>query len=105
LPDWLVSLAGVPKSMNKHAQRLVASSSGVCLLLGDAETTASDFAVGRAMQSVWLELTSGGFAAQPMMSLPVLKNLQANATDLLRSGDADKIARGEASIRQCAQTA
>jgi nitroreductase len=74
-PNWLIQLLGVPRSMNRHAQKLVQSAAGVCVILCEPSDPASDFAVGRAMETAWLELTARGYAVQPMMSLPVLDNL------------------------------
>ncbi|MGE3806995.1 MAG: hypothetical protein AB7K24_20215 [Gemmataceae bacterium] len=75
LPDWLLKQSGLLRLFAKHAHDLVASSSGLCLLVGPDGSQASDFLIGQAMQQVWLELTRLELAVQPMMSLLILENI------------------------------
>lgn len=89
-PNWLVNLLGVPHSMKRHANRLIESAAGVVLILCERTDRASDFIVGRALESAWLELTALGYAVQPMMSLPVLKNLEIDTQTLLPPGEPDQ---------------
>jgi hypothetical protein len=75
LPDWLLKLGGVGRVFAEKARQLVASASGLCLVVAPDRTELTDLAVGRAMQRAWLALTRQGLAAQPMMSLCVLENV------------------------------
>jgi len=84
LPDRAVRTLGVICSMAAQSRRLVESASGLCLIVAEEATPASDLLVGRLMQRAWLALTSAGLSAQPMMSLPVLENAIQHGTDELR---------------------
>jgi nitroreductase len=75
LPDWLLKLGGVSRVFAEKARQLVASASGLCLVVAPDRTELTDLAVGRAMQRAWLALTRHVLAAQPMMSLCVLENV------------------------------
>jgi hypothetical protein len=80
LPDWLLRYGGGLRAFGTKARKLVESASGLCLILASGSDQTTDIAVGRAMQRAWLSLTKHGFAAQPMMSLPVLENAASNAS-------------------------
>lgn len=74
IPDRLLKLGGAMRQLGRRAHALVDSSSGACLIVAQAATVESDFAVGRLMQSAWLALEAQRLAAQPMMSWPVIDN-------------------------------
>jgi nitroreductase len=74
-PDRLLKLGGVSRVFATKARRLVASSSGLCLIVAPDDGEVTDLLVGRAMQRAWLTLTAEGLAVQPMMSLLVLENV------------------------------
>jgi hypothetical protein len=74
-PNWVIKLGGAGRIFAAKARQLVESSSGLCLIAAPDGSEETDLSVGRAMQRAWLALTSRGFAAQPMMSLPVLENV------------------------------
>jgi hypothetical protein len=84
LPDWVLRVAGVSRSLAANTRRLVRGSSGLCLVAAPDDAEATDVAVGRAMQRAWLALTEQGLAAQPMMSLPVLENALVRGDRMLR---------------------
>jgi nitroreductase len=72
-PQWLLKYGGGLRSLAAHTRRLVASSSGLCVILAPDDRPQTDVLVGRAAQRAWLALTAEGLAAQPMMSLPGLE--------------------------------
>jgi len=74
MPNAVLKACGASCVFRSHAQALVRSSSGVCLIVAPDRSPLSDIHVGRAMQRAWLALTEAGLATQPMMSLPVLAN-------------------------------
>lgn len=74
LAPRLLRAVGAFRTMGARSKKLVARSSGLCLVVAPDGDTATDVAVGRAMQRAWLGLTERGLAAQPMMSLLVLEN-------------------------------
>jgi hypothetical protein len=71
VPDRILT-PGAFGAMAAHTKALVASASGLCLVVTDDDTPMTDVAVGRAIERAWLELTREKLAAQPMMSLLVL---------------------------------
>ncbi|MGE3805643.1 MAG: hypothetical protein AB7K24_13285 [Gemmataceae bacterium] len=75
LPHGLVRGLGAIRKLARQSRRLVASASGLCLIVAPDEHSATDVQVGRALQRAWLALTAQGLAAQPMMSALVLENL------------------------------
>jgi nitroreductase len=75
LPQSFLKLTGALQIFAYHAQKLVASASGLCLAVASDTRATTDVYVGKAMQQAWLALTAAGLAAQPMMSLLVLENL------------------------------
>lgn len=81
LPHGLLKAAGAFRMMRARSRKLVAGSSGLCLLAAQDEA-ATDLTVGRAMQRAWLALTEQGLAVQPMMSLLVLENVLDHGLDL-----------------------
>jgi hypothetical protein len=97
-PDWFLRLAGVGRVFGAKARRLVAGSSGLCLIVARDDDEATDLLVGRAMQRAWLALTEQGLAAQPMMSLPVVENVAKHGdARLVESLGRDRLAAlGEA---------
>ncbi len=72
LPDPIVRYGGVLRSFRNRALKLLAGSSGVCIIAANGDSHHNDVAIGRAFERNWLTLTASGLAAQPMMSLPVL---------------------------------
>jgi nitroreductase len=80
MPQWLYRLFGAGKVFRAKAQQLVASASGLCLVVAPDDAEATDLTVGRAMQRAWLALTEKGLAVQPMSSLPVLDNALRHGT-------------------------
>ncbi len=73
MPPWMVHLSGALRQFAVHSQRLVASASGLCLVVAPDGEPSTDVEVGMALQRAWLALTAEGLAVQPMMSLPVLE--------------------------------
>ena len=69
------------RSFQTKAERLVNSSSGMCLIVPRKAEAATNFRIGRVMQRVWLHLTKAGFQVQPMMSIPVLVNACGNGEE------------------------
>jgi len=83
IPDrWLRHL-GVPRVFAAKARRLIASSSGLCLIAARDDREDTDLSVGRSMQRAWLNMNRKGLAVQPMMSLLVLENVYANGDPAL----------------------
>ena len=74
LPDWFFRLIGAARVTGAHSQKLVLSASGVCLVVPREKLPHEELRAGQAAQCAWLALTELGLAAQPMMSLLVLKN-------------------------------
>ena len=74
-PDRWLRLVGVSRVFAAKARRLVASASGLCLVVARDDAQETDLLVGRAMQRAWLTLNAEGLAVQPMMSLLVLENV------------------------------
>ena len=69
LPHGLVRATGAFRIMGARSKRLIAGSSGLCLLVAPDGNPETDVVVGRAMARAWLELTKEGLAVQPMMAL------------------------------------
>ena len=86
IPNALFELTGGRATFAAHAQKLVRSASGLCVVTVDEHQSYPEIQVGRTMQRAWLALTGLGFSAQPMMSLLVLDNA-------LRHGTPELIAR------------
>jgi hypothetical protein len=85
MPNWMFKLSGA-KFCDAHAEKLVKSASGLCVITAPDASEPTDLAVGRAMQRAWLARTREGLAAQPMMSLMVLDNLLENGSpDIVES--------------------
>ena len=85
VPDGVLRALGGRNVFASVAKRLAASSSGFCLILAPDDELASRIAVGRVWQRAWLAVSEQGLAAQPMMSLCVLRNMRDHADgDLLR---------------------
>ncbi len=72
LPNWTASLLRVGPGIGRKSQKLIESSSGLCIGFAPDRDAQTDFNVGRSMESAWLELTKHALAVQPMMSIPVL---------------------------------
>ncbi len=86
IPDWLLKAAGGMRAFAAAARKLVASSSGLCVVVAPDSSQQADVNAGRAAERAWLALTSGGMAVQPMMSLAVLESLLSRGTtELLKS--------------------
>ncbi len=83
-PDWMLKLGGTARIFAQKSRRLVASSSGLCLVVAPDGSEAADLAVGRALQRSWVALADEGLATQPMMSPLVLENAEVNGDDALR---------------------
>ena len=75
-PDAMWKLEATSRPYARHVRRLVESASGLCLIVAREGGERADLDVGSALQRAWLALTQEGLAAQPMMSLLVLENLQ-----------------------------
>lgn len=74
LPLWLLRAMPLRRTFARHAEKLVRSAAGICVVTADDNSPGTDLLVGQAAQRAWLALTEQGLAAQPMMSLPVLEN-------------------------------
>jgi len=79
IPDWLLKATGATRQFASAARRLVASASGLCVVTQEGGCPERDVIAGRAIQRAWLAMTRRGLAAQPMMSLAILENLQLHA--------------------------
>jgi molybdopterin/thiamine biosynthesis adenylyltransferase/nitroreductase len=75
-PDAMWKLKATTRPYARHVRRLVQSASGLCLIVAREQGEQADLDVGSALQRAWLALTQEGLAAQPMMSLLVLENIQ-----------------------------
>jgi hypothetical protein len=75
MPDGLLRIGGAGRVFAAKARQLVASASGLTLIVAPDRAAATDVSVGRVTESAWLALTERGLAAQPMMSLLVLDNV------------------------------
>lgn len=85
VPDGVLHPLGGRRVFASTATRLAQSASGLCVLGAGEGSPASGIAVGRVWQRAWLALTAEGLAAQPMMSLCVLQNVQENAEPAIRN--------------------
>jgi hypothetical protein len=94
VPDALLRAMGGRRLFASVAKKLAASASGICLIGADDDSFASRVAVGRLWQRAWLALTDQGLAAQPMMSLCVLRNIQKHGTAELL----EKIGRNQVEV-------
>ena len=102
-PGWLFPAVGIGRVFAAKARRLVASSSGLCLITAGDDAEWTDLVVGRAMQQAWLALTAAGFSAQPMMSLLVLENaVEHGPPDLLEALGRDRLAALREGMRSLA---
>lgn len=81
---WFRRLGG-SGSFSRLARKLVASASGLCLVIAADTTPETDVLVGLALQRAWLALTDSGLSAQPMMTLPCLENVLQHGTPEQRS--------------------
>lgn len=75
LPANLAGSHAVCQGLAKHSRRLVESGSGIGAIFVKTDSDSVDCLVGRIMQRVWLSLTGKDLAAQPMMSMPVIRSL------------------------------
>jgi hypothetical protein len=75
MPDRLLRIGGAGRVFAAKARALVASASGLCLIVAPDRSERADLDVGRVTERAWLALTARGMAAQPMMSLLVLDNV------------------------------
>jgi nitroreductase len=75
MSDRLLKIGGAARVFKAKARSLVASASGLCLVVAPDRAEPTDLNVGRVTERAWLALTARGMAAQPMMSLPVLDNV------------------------------
>jgi hypothetical protein len=75
IPNWLLKAAGVRHKFFAAARKLVASASGLCVVVEEHGTPQSEVLAGRALQRAWLALTAQGLAVQPMMSLAILESV------------------------------
>jgi hypothetical protein len=86
LPNWLLRLGGAPRKFAAAGRRLVASSSGICIVTEKEGTVRSELLAGRALQRAWLALTEGSLAVQPIMSIAILESvLRRGSHELLAS--------------------
>ena len=86
LPNWAAHLLRVGPGIGRKSQRLVESSSGICIGFAPDREIRTDLQVGCAMQNSWLELTERGFAVQPMMSVPFWTTRMRDAGFTVRKG-------------------
>jgi len=86
LPDSLLKAMRIGGAFAKKTPAMVESAAGLCLVLVRDQRPETDIEVGRVMERAWLNLTELSYAAQPMMSFPVLENV------LLSAGTADSAA-------------
>jgi hypothetical protein len=82
-PEGWLRLVGVSRVFAAKARRLVASSSGLCLVVARDDSQETDLKVGRAMQRAWLTMNAEGLAVQPMMSLLVLESVYEHGHAIL----------------------
>lgn len=75
MPDGILRPLGVRKIFAGAAKKLIRSSSGICLISSPDNSFATRIPVGRVWERAWLALTAEKLAAQPMMSICVLKNI------------------------------
>ena len=80
---WFKRLGG-PGTFSRHARRLVASSSGMCLVTAADNRPKTDVLAGLAIQRAWLALAESGMSAQPMMTLAVLDNVLEQGSEAHR---------------------
>ncbi len=101
VPNWLFKLGGAGRVFAAKARKLVASASGLCLVVALDGTAGSDLLVGRCMQRAWLALTAEGLAAQPMMSLLVLENvLDHGAQDVIAALGREELEQLRQALRE-----
>lgn len=74
LPVRLLQAVKIGGAFAKKTPAMVESAAGLCLVFARDQQPETDFEVGRVMEHAWLKLTELGYAAQPMMSFPVLEN-------------------------------
>lgn len=82
MPDPLLQLGGIRGTFRSTATKLACSASGFCIIAAKRISADTDYAIGRAFENAWLQATVEGLAAQPMMSVFVLKNILAHANEL-----------------------
>jgi nitroreductase len=101
IPNWLLKFSGMKRVFAAKARKLVASSSGLCLIVAPDQALQTDLLVGRCLQRAWLALTAEGLSAQPMMPLIVLENVRDNeSTDLIAVLGADRLTRLREELRE-----
>jgi len=83
IPNWLLKIGGAARKFAATGCKLVASSSGICVVVEPDGKPESELIAGRAMQRAWLALTAHGLAAQPMMSLAILESVVSRGTPQL----------------------
>ncbi len=89
-PDGLMKFLGARRMFTRVATQLASSASAICLITTTEQGELADINVGRAWQSIWLQLAEEKLAAQPMMSLIVLQNIIDNGDrSLLKGADLD----------------
>ena len=94
VPDPVMRLLGGRRTFASVSRRLGGSASGFCLITATHSGPIADVHVGRAWQEVWLRLTGEQLACQPMMSLPVFRNIFENGDpDIFWPADQSAIRR------------
>tara|TARA_R110002049_G_scaffold285698_3_gene466862 strand:- start:5328 stop:6374 length:1047 start_codon:yes stop_codon:yes gene_type:complete len=83
IPDRLLKLGGIKRTLRETAFKLATSASGFCVVMCPSEETPGDYRIGRVFQRAWLEITRQKLASQPMMSLMVLRNIRENGAPSL----------------------
>jgi len=95
VPNSILAACGGAALFRQAAARLTKSASGICVVSVACEPCEWKFAyhIGRTMERAWLALTAQQLHCQPMMSLPVLRNILIHQpADWLRSNQRLSIA-------------
>ncbi len=89
-PRWLRYLA-FPASVAARTRRLLLSSPALAVVTAPDWTAVSDVLVGILTQIFWIGLTHAHMVGQPMMALPVLRNMARH--ELLPDAAVDSLER------------
>ncbi len=75
LPHAMMKRFGVVRAFSRRTRKLILSSSGLCLVIGDTEGSDAEMEAGRALQRAWLALTSEGLVAHPMNAIALMEHM------------------------------
>ncbi len=75
LPHAILRRFGVVRAFSRRTRKLILSSSGLCLVIGDTEGRDVEMGAGRALQRAWLALTSEGLVAHPMNAIALMEHM------------------------------